>query len=735
MADTPIQIIGQVSLELSKASKQLREFVKSHSARLDVVNSNQAIAKLQKVGKEAKKATTFAEKFGDALALKTEQFAVYTVAAAAIGKVTFELARATRESIRFEQEMVRLSQVFNVSKGSVEGLSNSIRKLAIDLGVPANQLARTSVILAQTGLTAQETADALEALAKTSLTATFGNLEKTTDGAVAIMQQFNLEASELEDVFDKINAVTKKFAVESNDVIEAVKRAGSVFSATGGTFEEFLAVFTSIRSTSRETSETIATGLRTIVARVQRPKVIDYFKELGIELETVDGNFIGPRKAITAIADGLQRLGIVAGQTKFAEVVEQLGGLRQVARVIPLLQQTGKQQEALALQQNAAGSVAKDVAKAQETLAVRFDQTKQRFEELVFKITQTSSFQGLADLFLNIANTAITLGDALRDLLPLLVALQGLRVGTSLIAGTRRIFGAQGGGNLARPPFQLGGPGVLNFSSGSKVPGAGNRDSVLAALTPGEVVLNRRQQNRLGEIYGASPSRIFSALGVPGFTRGGTPGKVYDDVDDYFDDIGLGKRGMDEYQARNDKLTKEAISTEKDLVKEQRELKKTIKDNIKANRAVIEARRRAPDPLGGSTQRQATGAARGRRTQAANRALDAIIAGDPVVVNTGAVPRNAGQSVQTFGTPYASAFVSQRNVIGTRPVPANPDRLLNTAARLYPAQALDETALNRQLTSDAIRSNVLSNLTQSAVVRGVSCYLQQRLHFLPPQMV
>ena len=71
---------------------------------------------------------------------------------------------------------------------------------------------------------------------------------------------------------------------------------------------EFIAVFTSVRATTRESAETIATGLRTIFTRIQRGSTIEALKDFGITLTDLDGKFVGAYKAIELLAKGLGTL-------------------------------------------------------------------------------------------------------------------------------------------------------------------------------------------------------------------------------------------------------------------------------------------------------------------------------------------------------------------------------------------------------------------------------------------
>ena len=188
---------------------------------------------------------------------------------------------------------------------------------------------------------------ALTALAKTTLAPTFDNITETAEGAVAILAQFKQGVGALESQLGAINAVAGQFAVESGDLISVVRRTGGVFKAAGGDLKELIALFTSVRATTRENAESIATGLRTIFTRIQRPETIGFLKELGVQLTDVNGKFVGPYEAVRRLSQAFGDL--PQGDLRFVKIAEELGGFRQVGKVIPLLKQFGTTQEALAL--------------------------------------------------------------------------------------------------------------------------------------------------------------------------------------------------------------------------------------------------------------------------------------------------------------------------------------------------------------------------------------------------
>jgi hypothetical protein len=65
---------------------------------------------------------------------------------------------------------------------------------------------------------------------------------------------------------------------------------------------------------------------------------------------------------------------------KFAEIVEQIGGIRQISRVVPLLEEFEKTQRAIDIQNNASAQSTEDLAKAQQGLGFQLGQLNRNLE-------------------------------------------------------------------------------------------------------------------------------------------------------------------------------------------------------------------------------------------------------------------------------------------------------------------------------------------------------------------
>ena len=462
---------------------QMRRQLSGINVNVGVRGAPQAQKQVAKINQQVQTLNKSGARLGKTFGLAINRFAAFTVASRAVSLFTNGLANATKEAIAFERELVKISQVTGKSVKELSGLSNTITQLSVNLGTSSKDLLATSRILAQTGLEANNLEVALKALAKTTLAPTFEDITKTAEGAVAILAQFGQGVGALESQLGAINAVAGQFAVESGDLISVVRRTGGVFKAAGGDLNELLALFTSVRATTRESAESIATGLRTIFTRIQRPKTIEFLKQFGVELVDLNGKFVGPFEAVKQLSNALAGLG--EGDIRFVQIAEELGGFRQIGKVIPLLQQFETAERARQAALEGGDSLTKDAATAQQALAIQITKVKEEFLALVRSISQTGSFQTLVKTTLDLASALISVADALKPIIPLLTAFAGIKLARGLTG-----FGAGLGASLK------GGP--RGFNSGGLVPGTGNRDTVPAMLTPGEFVIRKSSVEKMG---------------------------------------------------------------------------------------------------------------------------------------------------------------------------------------------------------------------------------------------
>ena len=518
------QLQLQAPRNASKVVNQIQNQLKGVQIPVTVKSAAQATKQINQVTAATNKAASAAEAMGKSFGLAIKRFAAFTVASRAVSLFTNSLASAVDEAIGFQREVVKIAQVTGKTVKELKGLEQTITRLSTTLGTSSKELLSTARILSQAGIKAGDLTVAIEALAKTTLAPTFEDINKTAEGAVAILAQFEGGVGRLEKQLGAINAVAGQFAVESGDLIAAVRRFGGVFKSAGGELEELLALFTSVRATTRESSESIATGLRTIFTRIQRPKTIEFLRQFGVELLNAEGKFIGPLKAVEQLNKAFA--GLDQGDITFVRVAEELGGFRQIGKVIPLIQQYGIAVDALSAAQEGQNSLSADAEKAQQALAVQITKVKEEFLALVRGIAGSDSFQLFARTALEVASALIKVADAIRPLIPLIGALAAVKFARGLGG-----FAASAGSALKGLGKNQGGV-IQAFARGGFVPGSGNRDTVPAMLTPGEFVIKKSSAKKLGagtlqqmnenRFAGGGFVEKYKEVGVIGFVPGKT---------------------------------------------------------------------------------------------------------------------------------------------------------------------------------------------------------------------
>ena len=447
MADPVVSI--DVQLDIKNAQKQVEKLKKElASGNINITGKVDPALKrglqnaekgMGRTKKEARELGGAFEVLGAKTAESAKRLQAYAFASTAIFTVGRAFSSSVRHAVRFEKELIKISQITGKTVSGLKSLTDEVTKLSTGLGVSSLTLIETSRILAQTGLRAKDVQKTLEALAKTQLAPTFDNLNNTVETTIAVMRQFGIGADQIEKKLGSINAVAANFAVEAKDIGIAIRRAGGAFRNAGGTVEELISLFTSVRGTTRETAETIATGFRTIFTRIQRPETIKFLRQFGVELQNLEGQFIGPFQAVGELNRALRNLD--PKDVRYSQIVEQLGGFRQVSKVIPLVKEFDTAQRALSVAQKGGTSLTRDAETAQKALAVQLVRIREEYTKFARALLDNSGMRAIITLALNAAEAFGKLLNQIEPIVPLILMIGGIRVGQLAGRGIRSQIG------------------------------------------------------------------------------------------------------------------------------------------------------------------------------------------------------------------------------------------------------------------------------------------------------
>ena len=507
-------IKAEVNLDTSSANSGFQRVVSGAQASSRALRQMQTAAantsaSLQATISVTNQGGSALQHFSEQAGLATRRLIAFSASAASIYGVVEAIKNGTKAAIDFQLSMNKVEQVSNEAGSKITELKAEIASLSTSLGVSSASLAETAITLKQAGLTADQTKSALKALALTDLAPSFDSIKQSTEGLIASFKQFNLTSGQFENSLASINAVAAGFAVESSDIVSAIQKAGGAFKATAGDMKsggealnEFISLFTSVRATTRESADSIATGLRTIFTRFQRGDTVKALQDLGVNLRytrqeaealgntRLTDQFVGAYEAVRRLSEGLE--GLQETSPIYSQVIEQLGGYRQISRVLPLLKEFKTAEEAKNIAIAGGLSLQLAAEKRQEALATQISRVKEEYLELFRQVADSDAFKTLANTMLTVASSFSKVLDFARPLLPLLVGLATVKVATSIgpiASNFTRALTAPPGAIVANQPNK----GALRFSTGGVVPGTGNGDTVPAMLTPGEIVLNKQE--------------------------------------------------------------------------------------------------------------------------------------------------------------------------------------------------------------------------------------------------
>jgi len=454
LANIQVGGLGQVN-ELSKGLQNVG--ISASNATIQIAKGANATINLgksaKKTGSQLEGASRQAQSFGDQIFLAGKRYAAFLSATVVAFKAFQAIGAGTKSVIEFDQAMVSLSQIIDKPVDQLQELSQQFLDLSIQTGTSAAEIANAAKLLAQAGFRGGELTEAVIQLAKVPLTPIFENMEQAVDGAIAALRQFSNEGLTVEDVFDKMINVSNKYAASFPDIIEGLKRGGSAFQAIGGTLDDFIAAFTTIRSVTRESASSVGTALKTLSSRLADPKIIQFLETKDIRL-IEEGQFVGPIEAIRRIGEGLERTKTIQDRV---DIATKLGGRRQISRFLAVAQNAEKTNEILEISRNSFDAFNEVAETGLQAISKQIDIMIAKAKKLAIDLGEELFVPFIKGLT-GAAEGAIALLDALKPILPVVAKLGALLVGSVAIKGLTSFLGPRLG--------QLAGPAAFSAAGG-----------------------------------------------------------------------------------------------------------------------------------------------------------------------------------------------------------------------------------------------------------------------------
>ncbi len=290
------------------------------------------------MGSKAQQSGNKAADFLNKLSDKAKWMAAYKL----INLVYTSISNIPGAIIETENAVIELQRVLNENIGA-SAISDELYKIAYDFGQSFQNVQETAVKFAQTGMDWKDVIDATRA---TMLGLNTAELEVSTatEGLIAVISQFNLDASDLQDVIDKINITADNFAVTSEKIVAALQRSGASANAAGMSLEQTIGVITALSEATGRAGANIGTALNSIISFTTNQSALKTFEEfLGLSSGTLQGQ--NPLAIWKALGDEIK--GNEAALADMMAQSEEFASLFN-AEIAEALDLTGQFNEALA---------------------------------------------------------------------------------------------------------------------------------------------------------------------------------------------------------------------------------------------------------------------------------------------------------------------------------------------------------------------------------------------------
>lgn len=498
---------------------------------------NQATKATNRLAKATASVAKETDTFSGRIALTTSRLGAYAIASNAIFAVVSGVGQSFKAILEIDKNLNRLTQILNDNAQAADNVTNKVLSFAKAYGQSGRAILNIVDTLAQAGNQfsgENSLVKAAEAIAKTNLAATFGDIESTTSGVIAILNQFNLSAADTARILDVSNKVAKDFAVEAGDIFKAVRSGGGAFAIAGGNIEQFTALVGTLRQTTRLSAEQIGTFINALSVRSLRPEVVELIDRITAGgSRNSDGGLKSLTDRLIAFAEATKGL----SDEQLTPLIEQLVELRQAKFGIPLIR--GLQQgpnnlfaQQLRAAEDSAGSLSQDAIKGLERLDVQIGSIGAKFDELFKKVGQDPAFRRLVGEVVTLTTAFADLIETVSPFLPFLLKLGTLKllssVGGKFLGGLPAAPGRRAGqsGSIRRPIIPPNNPPNNPPSSG----GAGRlfrSASSSASASQSSFVPFANSGRNFNRPVGRGPTDINNIIGARvGSTISGSSGFV-----------------------------------------------------------------------------------------------------------------------------------------------------------------------------------------------------------------
>lgn len=321
--------------------------------------------------------------------------------------------RAVRQmvkaSVELDSAMTQMQIVTKASASEMEAFGDAAAKVAKRTASTITDVVDSATTYARLGYTMGESTQLAEF---TAMLQNVGNIDVSDaqDAITSIIKAYDIDASQIESVMDKLVEVGNHFPISVSQIAEGMTNASSTLHAAGNTFEQSVALLTAANTTIQDAAKS-STGLRTIAARIRNTKtelddlgevmteasyeeLVQTLTDCGVALTDINGEYRSTYDIMSDIAAKWDAL----DSMRQAALATALSGTRQQAVFYSIIENFQEASGAMESMADSSGALGDAYDVYLNSARAHIDQFKASFQELSANIFGSDLIKWVVEL-------------------------------------------------------------------------------------------------------------------------------------------------------------------------------------------------------------------------------------------------------------------------------------------------------------------------------------------------
>mgnify|MGYP003634458216 CR=1 FL=1 len=274
--------------------------------------------------------------FQNALDASVARTLAFGAAVGVINSMANAFKGMVTSAIEVEKALADVNVILNLTSSGLVAFSSNLFQVAQNTGQSFQTVSEAAIELARQGLGAEESLKRInDAMILTRLSGM--DAAKSVASLTAAVNSFGNTAVTTTEVVNKLASVDAAFAVSTDDLANALSRAGASAQGAKVDMDQLLAAVTSVQQTTARGGAVIGNAFKSIFTRLQRGGVREALEEIGVATTDAAGNIRG---AMSVLQDYAGVYGTLTDSQR-AYTDELIAGVFQINNLKALIKDLG----------------------------------------------------------------------------------------------------------------------------------------------------------------------------------------------------------------------------------------------------------------------------------------------------------------------------------------------------------------------------------------------------------